>query len=351
MPVTDADKAALLGLPGRSLNGRIPEPWGGSWNDMEAETDRVMSRPSDDLLVLKEPAAGEPLRCSIGVMAYNEEANIGRTLEALIGQRTTSCVIEEILVVASGCTDRTEEIVRDFRERDPRIRLISQPMREGKSSAVNVFLKNVKTGILVSVGADTIPWPDSIQRLVEPFHEPPVGMTGGHPVPLNDPETFMGFAVHWLWELHHQIALKRPKMGELTAYRRIFQRIPSRSAVDEAAMEPLIAGQDYRLRYVPEAFVSNRGPETVGDFLKQRRRIYSGHLKMRRWRGYTVATMSAVHILSAVFRAWRWDWRHVFWTPAVMALETTGRVLGWVDVKIRKHDHAVWERIVTTKKL
>jgi biofilm PGA synthesis N-glycosyltransferase PgaC len=310
-----------------------------------------MTRKIENELILTAPPAREPLHCSIGVMAYNEEANIGKTLQALLEQRTTTCVIEEILVVASGCTDRTEDIVRGFCSQYPQVRLISQATREGKSSAVNVFLNNVRTDILVSVGADTIPWPESIQRLVEPFHEAPVGMTGGHPIPLNDPKTFMGFAVHWLWELHHQIALRTPKMGELTAYRRIFQRIPVRSSVDEAAMEPLIAGQDYRLRYVPEAIVNNRGPQTVSDFLKQRRRIYSGHLKMRRWRGYTVATMSSVHILSAVLRAWRWDWRHVFWTPAVIVLEIYGRFLGWVDAKLKKRDHAVWERISTTKKL
>ena len=45
--------------------------------------------------------------CSIGIMAYNEEANIGNLLDALIGQRTDKCAIKEIYVVASGCLDRT----------------------------------------------------------------------------------------------------------------------------------------------------------------------------------------------------------------------------------------------------
>lgn len=303
------------------------------------------------LVGINTPIQQSGLHCSIGVMAYNEEANIAKTLRALLEQRTTTCLIEEILVVASGCTDNTEAIVRDFCAHDPRICLITQARREGKASAVNVFLSNVKTDILVSVGADTIPGPDSVQRMVEPFSDPEIGMTGGHPIPLNDPKVFMGFAVHLLWELHHQIALRTPKMGELTAYRRIFQRIPVRSACDEAAMEPLISGQGYKLRYVAEAIVYNRGPQTLKDFIKQRRRIYSGHLKMHQTLGYQVSTSSGKHILLALLRAWKWNWRFIVWAPAVIALEMYGRFLGWIDFRYKKQDHAVWERIGTTKEL
>jgi cellulose synthase/poly-beta-1,6-N-acetylglucosamine synthase-like glycosyltransferase len=289
--------------------------------------------------------------CSIGIMAYNEAANIAKALRAVLEQRTTTCKIDEILVVASGCTDCTEAIVLEFCKEYPLIRLITQATREGKASAVNVFLNNVKSDILVLVGADTIPGPDSIQRVIEPFIDPDVGMTGGHPIPLNDPQTFMGFAVHLLWELHHQVALRTPKMGELLAFRRIFQRIPFMSAVDDAAMEPLVFGQGYRLVYVPEAFVKNRGPQTFKDFLKQRRRIYAGHLSMRQTKGYRAATVSTRHILLALLHAWQWNWRFLFWTPAVIVLEAYGRFLGWVDYKYKKKSHAIWDRIDTTKVL
>jgi glycosyltransferase involved in cell wall biosynthesis len=35
-------------------------------------------------------------------MAYNEEANIGRMLEALVSQRTARVTLTEIVVIASG---------------------------------------------------------------------------------------------------------------------------------------------------------------------------------------------------------------------------------------------------------
>ena len=65
-------------------------------------------------------------RVSVGVMAYNEERNIGKLLEALTSQLVSNDVISEIIVVSSGSTDRTDEIVSEWCERDERIALIRQ---------------------------------------------------------------------------------------------------------------------------------------------------------------------------------------------------------------------------------
>lgn len=290
------------------------------------------------------------LTCSIGIMAYNEESNIGRLLEALLHQRMCNCDISEIIVLASGCTDHTEDIVREHASRDPRIKLLVQARREGKASAVNMFLGHAQSDIVVMESADTLPEAETIQRLLQPFCDPEVGMTGGHPIPVNSCRSFMGFAVQLLWAMHHEVALQQPKLGELTAFRRVFQRIPRDSAVDEANMEPLIRGQGYQLRYVPDAIVYNRGPETVADFLKQRRRIYAGHLRMKHDQGYVVSTMSTLRILPALVKAWHWEWHCAFWVPAVMALEAYGRFLGWRDFHTKRRNHTVWDIALTTKR-
>ena len=66
------------------------------------------------------------LRCSIGVTAHNEEQNIGKCLRALQNQLLREVEITEIMVVASGCTDRTHEIVEEIAATDERIKLIVQ---------------------------------------------------------------------------------------------------------------------------------------------------------------------------------------------------------------------------------
>lgn len=284
-------------------------------------------------------------------MAYNEAANIRECLTSLLEQRTDRVRIDDIVVIASGSTDDTVQIVDRFRSEDPRIKLITQSKREGKASAINVFLMSTNSSIPVIVGADTILGSDAIENLVKPFEDPEVGMTGGHPIPVNERTSLMGFAVHLMWELHHQVALSKPKLGELVAFRRVFSRIPLNTEVDEAKIEPLIYGQGYLLRYIPEAIVYNRGADTVRDFIIQRRRINAGHLRLRKKYGYSVSTLNGLRILAALLSHPHLEWKWILWTPAVVTLEVYARFLGWRDSRSTKRDHHVWEVAVSTKKL
>ena len=77
-------------------------------------------------------------------MAYNEEKNIGRLLQTLLDQKLEEVQISNIFVISSGCTDKTEEIVKEFSQKDERIKLLTQEKREGKPSAINFFIKNAK---------------------------------------------------------------------------------------------------------------------------------------------------------------------------------------------------------------
>ena len=291
-----------------------------------------------------------PIPCSLGIMAHNEAANIGRLLARVAASRLERVRVAEIIVVASGCTDDTEAIVREAAAADPRIRLISQPTREGKASAMNLFLRDAACDVLILSSADLLPSEDAIERLVSPFADPEVGMTACRPEPVNDPATFMGFAAHLLWDLHHQMNLVGFKAGEMIAFRKVFTRIPPHTAVDEASVEPLIRGQGYGVRYVPEAVVYNKGPETVPDFLRQRRRIYAGHLEMQAALGYSVSTMSGGKIARLLLRNLDWRPRQLWWTARVVALEVYGRYLGRQDYRARR-SHTVWEIAATTKEL
>jgi biofilm PGA synthesis N-glycosyltransferase PgaC len=127
-------------------------------------------------------------------------------------------------------------------------------------------------------------------------------MTGARPIPVNRKDTFIGFTVHLMWALHHKIAIQTPKLGELVAFRNFVREIPKDTAVDEASIEAIMREAGYDLRYVPEAVVNNKGPETVRDFLKQRRRIAAGHKNLTRSQNYTVSTSSSLKILGVLAR-------------------------------------------------
>ncbi|HCI78752.1 MAG TPA: hypothetical protein DHW02_03595, partial [Ktedonobacter sp.] len=231
-------------------------------NDIESVQEHVQE--SEEFL---------PVACSVGIMAYNEEANIARAIHAILNQQALSFQVAEIIVVASGCTDHTVPIVTEIALQEPRVRLCIQERREGKASAINVFLKQAISEIVVLIGADIIPEHSAIEHLCAPFKNPEIGMVGGRPIPVNDSSTFMGYAVHLLWRLHDHLARTHPKLGEVIAFRNVISGIPTSSAVDEISIQALISQLGYKLIYEPACIVYNKGPLNVRDFLKQRRRI------------------------------------------------------------------------------
>lgn len=287
----------------------------------------------------------------MGITAHNEAANIGRLLEAISQQRLSLVDPTHIVVVASGCTDGTEDIVRDHMKRDERIELLVQESREGKASAINLFLTRASEPLVVLCSADLIPEENALEALVAPFADPEIGMTGAHPVPVNDRSTFLGFAVGMLWDLHHHMNMSGGfKAGEMVAFRRIFERIPNHTAVDEASVEPIIRAQGYRVQYAADAIVYNKGPETIGDFLRQRRRIYAGHLELARDLGYTVSTMSGGTIVKLFLTHLDWRPKQLIWSVGTAFMEVAGRWLGRKDFK-NNASHTIWEIATTTKRL
>jgi cellulose synthase/poly-beta-1,6-N-acetylglucosamine synthase-like glycosyltransferase len=289
-------------------------------------------------------------RLSIGIMAYNEEAIIGRLLQAILKQNLINGRVEEIIVVASGCTDKTEDIVINFIQQDSRIKLLTQLQREGKASAINLFLANASAEILILASGDIIPEEGTLEKLVAPFSHKSIGMTGAHPVPINSQNTFVGFAVHLLWSLHHMIALREPKLGEMVAFRKIFSRIPSDTAVDEASIEALVKQAGYKLSYASDAIVINKGPENITDFIKQRRRIAAGHLHLLHDQKHQVSTSSPLKILSILLREHSWSIRGTVWTCGAVLLEIIGRMLGYYDYYIKKKNPVIWDIVKSTKR-
>jgi len=288
---------------------------------------------------------------SVGVMAYNEEKNIARCLEALENQQLSSGKIVEIIVVSSGSTDGTNQIVREFEQRNPLIRLVIQPERRGKANAINEFLKIAKGDICVVESADTVTEPNTIEYLIRPFRRPEIGMTGVHPIPTNEKKGFIGYAVHRLWELHHVMALEEPKCGEMVAFRNIFTKIPSYTAVDEAAIEALVREVGFALAYCPEAIVHNKGPENLRDFLRQRIRITTGHKHLYSAKGYSVATLKSTKVLKYVLKTQRWMPREVIYMGLLMLLEALARMIGTLNFYLRDKNPYVWDIAQSTKRV
>ena len=108
------------------------------------------------------------MELSIIVPAYNEEARIGKMLEAYLpffvdryGQDV------EFVVVVNGTTDSTDSIVRSLSDNYPSLACIVEPAHVGTGGAVMLGFSNAKGALVGFVDADGATPPAAFQDLVD----------------------------------------------------------------------------------------------------------------------------------------------------------------------------------------
>jgi poly-beta-1,6-N-acetyl-D-glucosamine synthase len=286
---------------------------------------------------------------SVGVCAYNEDKNIRSTLTSILAQDVKDYPVIEVIVVSSGSTDGTDSIVQSIVHDNPQIRLIRQENREGKNSAINLFMGLAKGDVLVLVNADNTLEADALPKLLEPFKDPIVGMVGGHPVPSNEKGTIAGFAVHMLWDMHHRLSLIYPKAGELVAFRNPQLVLPTTMQSDEDIIRMALEKKGFKTVYAPEAIVHNKGPTTIRDFFKQRTRVNIGEQYMKRIYAYEVPTWNARFLFASYLGFLKDNRRQLPKMLAAMALEGAARLYAAVYVLLDRGDKAVWNQVASTK--
>jgi len=319
-------------------------------------------------------------KCSYCICAYNEAENIGFLLERIREQKTHIVDIQEIIVVISGSTDDTVKIVNEQQKIDKRIKIIIQRERKGKALAINEALNIAQGDIIILESADTLIGHNAIDRLIKPFAiDEKIGMVGGHPFPVNfikfnRQENFISYLGYLQWWFHDKISEKRPKMGELVSFRNIIKNIPEDTPVDETSIENLITKNGYKLFYSKRAYVFNKTPNTIRDFLIQRRRIHSGHECICHKYNYRVASYH-IHILISIivcevkqrifslFKLLLSGKYSLFlrnlikylnrfvWLIGAFFLDAYAHLLGYLDYRIKRKLPFVWEVAKSTKKL
>jgi cellulose synthase/poly-beta-1,6-N-acetylglucosamine synthase-like glycosyltransferase len=231
-----------------------------------------------------------------------------------------------------------------------------QERREGKVAAINAYLKmrDPRAEVIVVCSADLDPDPGAIESMAVFLRDhPQVGMVGGRPVPNNDGSKLVGRMVRVLWELHHRVSLEVPKMGEIVAFRaHLVEYVSELSVVDEASIEDIVRAKGYELGYVPEAVVMNHGPETLGEYFEQRRRVARGHYWLSFAFGYEVATLDRGLLARTTYEVARSE--DNFGRLAVAAavgVEMAARALGFWDARVVGGKHRTWRVLQSTKSL
>ena len=163
------------------------------------------------------------------IPAHNEEKNIFFTLESLKNQSFKDF---EVVVVNDGSTDKTGEIVENFKSQIPNLKLLNleKSVHEPGAKVVNTFNKGLKSvdvlsfDIICKFDADII-FPDNYLKKVNEVYEtnPKAGMVSGlvkikkSVFEKNLAFDFKGEKHQWIFE---NISSKNHIRGPIKSYRK-----------------------------------------------------------------------------------------------------------------------------------
>jgi glycosyltransferase involved in cell wall biosynthesis len=113
------------------------------------------------------PAEAAPIRLSVVVPAFNEEANIEPLMEELVLHLEALHEPFEILLIDDGSSDRSLEVAHGVARREPRLRVLALEERSGQSAAFDAGFKAARGEWIFTMDADLQNDPADIRRLLE----------------------------------------------------------------------------------------------------------------------------------------------------------------------------------------
>lgn len=220
---------------------------------------------------------------TIGIPAYNEEANIRNILHDILGQNEIGFTIEKIIVLNDGSSDRTVELVQSIN--DKRIKVVDDGKRIGKPSRLNQLYRMINSDILVTFDADVLlDGKNVVSELVSAFKGKNIGLVGGSDIPMKSNKFFeniVSTASNIWYETRKNVNNGNTvfnHVGRISAlakqaYKKI--TIPEDMAADDVFLYFECKRLGFDFNFAPKARVLFKEPETLNDYLVQDSRYKS----------------------------------------------------------------------------
>ncbi|MDE2232348.1 MAG: glycosyltransferase [Candidatus Omnitrophica bacterium] len=257
---------------------------------------------------------------SVIVPAYNAAATIGRTLEALSGQKCSQPF--EVIVVDDGSRDNTADIVRSFSS----VKYARQD-NAGPAAARNHGARLARGAYLAFTDSDCVPHEDWISLLMEGLKRAQTGVVAGS-YGIANPQSLLARCVYKeiLWRHTHLMPDFPNSFGSYNfcARKDVFEAVGGfntayrHASGEDNDLSYKIIRSGQRIYFQRMALVDHYHPQILSKYLKEqfrhgfwRLKMYKDHPAMMRGDGYTywkdmieipwAAFLAAGAVLSAGF--------------------------------------------------
>jgi cellulose synthase/poly-beta-1,6-N-acetylglucosamine synthase-like glycosyltransferase/peptidoglycan/xylan/chitin deacetylase (PgdA/CDA1 family) len=248
---------------------------------------------------------------SVLIPAHNEEDVIVETVRAALDANYPEL---EVIVVNDGSEDRTGELLDAHFGANPRVRIRHQVNR-GKPAALDRALSEAKSGLVLTLDADTNIEPEAVAKLVRHFVDARVGAVAGN--------VKVGNRERWLtrWQALEYITSQNLEKrafdllncitvvpGAVSAWRTEAIRLCGGFSADTVAEDTdltiTLRRNGWRILYDEEAIAYTQAPETPAALVRQRFRWTFGTLQavwkhrdmLGRWRYGTLGFIALPNV-------------------------------------------------------
>lgn len=213
------------------------------------------------------------------VPAYNEAPFIAQKVADSLGQDYPADRLE-VLVVDDGSSDGTAD--QALRTGDPRVRVLRQGERRGKSAALNRGVQAAAGEIVVCTDANGSLTPGSVRAVVAAFDAVDVAVVSGRKLPIGDGAHGNGESAYWRFEsalkaCEGRLGTVVGADGGIFAVRRsLFRDIPPGIFADDFWIPIDALSRGYRVRQANDACAFERTSKSKWDDFERRQRIAAG---------------------------------------------------------------------------
>ncbi|MDD1708006.1 MAG: glycosyltransferase, partial [Methanoregulaceae archaeon] len=226
---------------------------------------------------------------SILIPTFNEASLIRKRIENLLTLEYPHDRYE-ILVIDSGSTDGTAEVVQELvqtrREKVPPLRLVRENERRGKGSAVRTGRSLAGGEIILVSDANATFHPGVLGILGAPFADPEIGGVGGRYCVGNPGQKYtQGASFYWDLEClmrNGEAALDSACLfhGEINAWRKDLVEPDPSILCEDLDLALQIRRSGNKIGYEPRAIVYEPAATTTRDIIIQRKKVASGTLQI-----------------------------------------------------------------------
>jgi|HigsolmetaAR204D_1030405.scaffolds.fasta_scaffold00570_18 cellulose synthase/poly-beta-1,6-N-acetylglucosamine synthase-like glycosyltransferase len=218
-------------------------------------------------------------KVTIITAAYNEAAHIEASVLNKLAQDYPSDQLE-MIVVSDESSDGTDEIVERIARSDPRVRLLRQVPRQGKTSALNLAVPLASGDIIVFADANSIYKPDTVRQLVKNFADSSVGYVTGKMVYVNPDGSLVGDGCSAFMRYENALRSAETKLGSIVgvdggvdAVRRSLYEPMRADQLPDFVLPLRVVARGYRVVYEPEALLTEETLTTQSSEFRMRVRV------------------------------------------------------------------------------